>query len=173
VLSADQRGAPRLRDRRGRSAGARQGAHPRGLCAEDGEPRSAPSMGHDRGSCAAVGDRARGSALRHGQPPMGKKAISQDLINTCYRVLGLKETVVFADQLMYWASEYSDPLRCLHRRERHGGPAEKKPSSSSAPRKRGASEIEEQYAAGLVTHGERTTRSSTSGRVPTTRWPSR
>ena len=31
---------------------------------------------------------------------MGKKAISA-LINTCYRVLGLKETVIFADQIMY------------------------------------------------------------------------
>ncbi len=31
---------------------------------------------------------------------MGKKQIS-GLINTCYRVLGLKETVVFADQIMY------------------------------------------------------------------------
>ena len=32
--------------------------------------------------------------------PMGKKSIS-NLINTCYRKVGLKETVVFADQLMY------------------------------------------------------------------------
>ncbi|MGI9311894.1 MAG: DNA-directed RNA polymerase subunit beta' [bacterium] len=32
--------------------------------------------------------------------PMQKKSIS-DLINTCYRQVGLKETVIFADQLMY------------------------------------------------------------------------
>jgi DNA-directed RNA polymerase subunit beta' len=32
--------------------------------------------------------------------PMTKKNISK-LINTCYRVLGLKDTVIFADQLMY------------------------------------------------------------------------
>ncbi len=31
---------------------------------------------------------------------MTKKAIST-LINTCYRQVGLKETVIFADQLMY------------------------------------------------------------------------
>jgi DNA-directed RNA polymerase subunit beta' len=32
--------------------------------------------------------------------PMTKKNISK-LINSCYRVLGLKDTVIFADQLMY------------------------------------------------------------------------
>ena len=31
---------------------------------------------------------------------MGKKQISK-LLNTCYRQLGLKDTVIFADQLMY------------------------------------------------------------------------
>ena len=35
--------------------------------------------------------------------PMGKKQIS-NLINLCYRNLGLKDTVVFADQLMYMLS---------------------------------------------------------------------
>ena len=37
---------------------------------------------------------------------MTKKAIS-GLINTCYRALGLKETVVFADQLMYTGFQYA------------------------------------------------------------------
>ena len=32
--------------------------------------------------------------------PMDKKSIS-GLINACYRNVGLKETVIFADQLMY------------------------------------------------------------------------
>ena len=32
--------------------------------------------------------------------PMGKKLISR-LVNACYRKLGLKASVVFADQLMY------------------------------------------------------------------------
>ncbi len=32
--------------------------------------------------------------------PMKKKSISR-LINECYRSAGLKETVIFADQLMY------------------------------------------------------------------------
>ena len=37
---------------------------------------------------------------------MNKKAIS-NLINQCYRVVGLKETVIFADQLMYTGFRYS------------------------------------------------------------------
>ncbi len=31
---------------------------------------------------------------------LGKKAISK-MLNTCYRILGLKPTVIFADQTMY------------------------------------------------------------------------
>jgi DNA-directed RNA polymerase subunit beta' len=38
--------------------------------------------------------------------PMKKKAISK-LINQCYRVVGLKETVIFADQLMYTGFAYA------------------------------------------------------------------
>src|SRR5699024_2251917 len=38
--------------------------------------------------------------------PMKKKAIST-LITQCYRVVGLKETVIFADQLMYTGFAYS------------------------------------------------------------------
>ena len=37
---------------------------------------------------------------------MKKKAISR-LINHCYRVVGLKDTVIFADQLMYTGFAYS------------------------------------------------------------------
>ena len=38
--------------------------------------------------------------------PMTKKTISQ-LLNECYRQLGLKETVIFADQLMYTGFRYA------------------------------------------------------------------
>src|SRR5690606_12857829 len=38
--------------------------------------------------------------------PMNKRAISAT-INLCYRQLGLKETVVFADQLMYTGFHYA------------------------------------------------------------------
>ena len=37
---------------------------------------------------------------------MTKKTISA-IINACYRTLGLKETVVFADQLMYTGFHYA------------------------------------------------------------------
>ncbi|MCF1439051.1 MAG: DNA-directed RNA polymerase subunit beta', partial [Shewanella sp.] len=37
---------------------------------------------------------------------MGKKQISR-LLNTCYRQLGLKDTVIFADQLMYTGFQYA------------------------------------------------------------------
>ena len=37
---------------------------------------------------------------------MNKRAIS-DLIDICYRQVGLKETVVFADQLMYTGFSYA------------------------------------------------------------------
>ena len=37
---------------------------------------------------------------------MVKKAISR-VINQCYRAVGLKYTVIFADQLMYTGYEYS------------------------------------------------------------------
>ena len=37
---------------------------------------------------------------------MTKKAISQ-LLNICYRELGFKETVIFADQLMYTGFHYA------------------------------------------------------------------
>jgi DNA-directed RNA polymerase subunit beta' len=39
--------------------------------------------------------------------PLKKKAISKMLINQCYRVVGLKETVIFADQLMYTGFAYA------------------------------------------------------------------
>ena len=40
---------------------------------------------------------------------MDKKAISR-LINQCYRAVGLKDTVIFADQLMYTGLQYSTRL---------------------------------------------------------------
>ena len=38
--------------------------------------------------------------------PLGNKDISR-LINICYRTVGLKDTVIFADQMMYMGYEYS------------------------------------------------------------------
>ncbi len=50
---------------------------------------------------------------------MDKKAISR-LVNACYRQVGLKATVVFADQLMYTGFSVRDPRGHLDRRGRHG-----------------------------------------------------
>ena len=83
---------------------------------------------------------------------MTKKAISE-LINVCYRTVGLKETVVFADQLMYMGFSYAT----------RGGlsigvndmvvPEDKGKILSSADAE--VKDIQDQYASGLVTDGER------------------
>ena len=47
-----------------------------------------------------------GLNFEHFNKTLTSKGIS-DLINTCYRDCGLKDTVIFADQLMYQGYEYS------------------------------------------------------------------
>lgn len=96
--------------------------------------------------------------LPHGLPfelvnrPLTKKAISA-LINACYRRVGLKETVIFADQLMYTGFHYAsrsgvsigiDDLVVPESKEQIIVAAEKE-----------VKEIEAQFASGLVTNGER------------------
>ena len=48
----------------------------------------------------------RGLSVDHVNQAMTKKAIS-GVINACYRDVGLKETVIFADQIMYMGFKYS------------------------------------------------------------------
>jgi len=74
----------------------------------------------------------RGLSIDLVNKTMTKKAVS-GVINACYRQVGLKKTVVFADQLMYMGFRQSTK------------------SSVSF----GIKEIENQYASGLVTNGER------------------
>ncbi|CAN5276729.1 DNA-directed RNA polymerase subunit beta' [soil metagenome] len=83
---------------------------------------------------------------------MTKKALS-NLLNECYRTLGLKETVIFADQLMYTGFYYAtvsgvsigiDDLVIPDTKPRIIAQAEAE-----------VKEIEEQYSTGLVTQGER------------------
>lgn len=83
---------------------------------------------------------------------LNKKAIL-NLINECYRQLGLKETVIFADKLMYTGFHYStkagvsigiDDLVIPDTKGAIVGQAEAE-----------VKEIERQYASGLVTQGER------------------
>ncbi len=84
--------------------------------------------------------------------PMVKKAISR-IINTCYRVVGLKSTVIFADQLMYTGYEYSTKSGSSIGVNDFEIPAEKAELVDRAYGE--VKEIEEQYAAGLVTQGEK------------------
>ena len=84
--------------------------------------------------------------------PMVKKAISR-IINQCYRVVGLKSTVVFADRLMYTGYEYSTKSGSSIGVNDFEIPEEKAGMLDRAYAE--VTEIEEQYAAGLVTQGEK------------------
>jgi DNA-directed RNA polymerase subunit beta' len=83
---------------------------------------------------------------------MGKKQISA-LINTCYRKVGLKETVVFADQLMYTGFNYATRSGVSIGIDDMVVPEEKKKILADA--EVAVKEIEDQYNTGLVTKGER------------------
>ncbi|WP_435106363.1 DNA-directed RNA polymerase subunit beta' [Arhodomonas sp. AD133] len=83
---------------------------------------------------------------------MTKKAISET-INTCYRRLGLKATVVFADQIMYLGFHMSTRAAVSIGMEDMVIPEEKAEILGRAEDE--VKDIEEQYASGLVTNGER------------------
>jgi DNA-directed RNA polymerase subunit beta' len=83
---------------------------------------------------------------------MTKKAIS-GLINVCYRTLGLKETVVFADQLMYTGFHYATRSGMSFGIDDIIIPEQKVKIVSAADAE--VKEIQNQYASGLVTNGER------------------
>ncbi len=83
---------------------------------------------------------------------MTKKAISQ-LINACYRRLGLKETVIFADKLMYTGFNYATRAGISIGIEDLVIPDNKPQIIAEA--EASVQEIEEQYASGLITQGER------------------
>src|SRR4030088_2799617 len=83
---------------------------------------------------------------------MTKKAISAT-INACYRALGLKETVVFADQLMYTGFHYATRAGISFGIDDIVIPEQKTRIVTSADDE--VKEIQDQYASGLVTNGER------------------
>jgi DNA-directed RNA polymerase subunit beta' len=83
---------------------------------------------------------------------MTKKAIS-NLINVCYRRLGLKTTVVFADQLMYLGFSYATRSGVSFGVDDMVIPPEKEQIIQAA--KQEVMEIQRQYEQGLVTDGER------------------
>ncbi|MEZ5562589.1 MAG: DNA-directed RNA polymerase subunit beta' [Gammaproteobacteria bacterium] len=83
---------------------------------------------------------------------MDKKAISAS-INACYRQVGLKKTVVFADQLMYTGFAYATRSGISIGVNDMVVPDEKVSILKSAEAE--VKEIQDQFASGLVTNGER------------------
>ena len=83
---------------------------------------------------------------------LGKREISS-LVNACYRRVGLKETVIFADQLMYTGFRFATRAGVSIGVDDMTVPEEK--GSILAAAEREVKEIQNQYASGLVTNGER------------------
>jgi DNA-directed RNA polymerase subunit beta' len=83
---------------------------------------------------------------------MAKKPISQ-ILNACYRDVGLKETVIFADQLMYTGYKYSTRSGSSIGVNDFEIPDEKAKIIDQANSE--VAEIESQFASGLVTQGEK------------------
>ncbi|QJQ52473.1 subunit beta' of DNA-directed RNA polymerase [Vitreoscilla sp. C1] len=94
----------------------------------------------------------KGLAFEHINKALKKKEISK-LINVSFRVCGLRDTVIFADHLMYTGYAYSTRggiSICVDDME---VPAAKVTLLAEAQGE--VKEIEEQYRQGLVTNGER------------------
>ena len=83
---------------------------------------------------------------------MSKKQISH-IINMCYRNVGLKETVIFADQLMYMGYRYSTWSGSSIGVNDFVIPDAKATLIAEAEAE--VAEIESQFASGLVTQGEK------------------
>ncbi|HAJ91367.1 MAG TPA: DNA-directed RNA polymerase subunit beta' [Gammaproteobacteria bacterium] len=83
---------------------------------------------------------------------MSKKAISS-LINACYRRVGLKETVIFADQLMYTGFSYATRAAVSFGINDMIIPDVKEKILAESEEE--VLEIQNQYTSGLVTMGER------------------
>jgi len=83
---------------------------------------------------------------------MGKKQISK-LLNACYRTLGLKDTVIAADQIMYTGFHYAMIAGASVGIDDMVIPDAKKDIIEAAEAE--VREIQEQFQSGLVTAGER------------------
>ena len=84
--------------------------------------------------------------------PLKKKEISR-LINASFRRCGLRETVIFADKLMYTGFSYATRAGISIAVDDMQVPPEKQDIISNAEKE--VQEIESQYTSGLVTQGER------------------
>jgi DNA-directed RNA polymerase subunit beta' len=83
---------------------------------------------------------------------MTKKSIS-GIINACYREVGLKATVIFADQLMYMGFHYATKSGVSIGVDDLVIPRDKADIVAAAEEE--VSKIQAQYSSGLVTQGER------------------
>ncbi|WP_413113825.1 DNA-directed RNA polymerase subunit beta' [Thaumasiovibrio sp. DFM-14] len=83
---------------------------------------------------------------------LGKKQIS-NLLNSCYRELGLKDTVIFADQIMYTGFAYAAMSGVSVGIDDMVVPDAKYTKIAEAEAE--VAEIQEQFQSGLVTAGER------------------
>jgi DNA-directed RNA polymerase subunit beta' len=83
---------------------------------------------------------------------MNKRAISA-MVDACYREVGLKESVIFADQVMYMGFRLATRAGVSIGMNDMVIPGQKEGILASAERE--VKEIENQYASGLVTNGER------------------
>jgi DNA-directed RNA polymerase subunit beta' len=83
---------------------------------------------------------------------LNKRRISE-LVNACYRRVGLKETVIFADQLMYTGFYYATRAGISIGVNDMVTPAEKPEILRQAEVE--VKSIQKQYASGLLTNGER------------------
>ncbi|HME39803.1 MAG TPA: DNA-directed RNA polymerase subunit beta' [Steroidobacteraceae bacterium] len=122
-----------------------------------------PEKGADLVKHTRVVDTTAGRALLSEILPHGLSfdAINQDMtkkmisgtINACYRTVGLKETVVFADQLMYTGFHYATRAGVSIGVDDMVVPTQKTKILATAEKE--VKEIQEQYSSGLVTNGER------------------
>ncbi|MCP5199268.1 MAG: DNA-directed RNA polymerase subunit beta' [Gammaproteobacteria bacterium] len=83
---------------------------------------------------------------------LNKRAISR-LFDTCYRTVGLKDTVIFSDRLMYTGFQHATRAGVSIGVDDMVVPEDKARIIDGAERQ--VKEIEDQYASGLVTTGER------------------
>jgi DNA-directed RNA polymerase subunit beta' len=94
----------------------------------------------------------KGMAFELFNQPMKKKAIS-GLLNECYRSVGLKETVIFADQVMYMGFSYATKSGSSIGVNDFVIPQAKYDLLAKAEDE--VQEVEEQFAQGLITQGEK------------------
>jgi DNA-directed RNA polymerase subunit beta' len=84
--------------------------------------------------------------------PLTKRAVSS-LLSNCYRILGTKATVIFADQLMYVGFRYATKAAISIGLDDIVVPEKKQEIIAKAEKE--VSNVERQYVSGFVTHGER------------------